>query len=326
MKIVTSGVDSEYVLVDLCKYLRAVGYDVTELDFGQLTAQDEDLLAPFIGEDVVYITSAHTNLTRDVAKFLAPKFNEHYPNYLSPLEIIQKLKPKKSIYIPHDLLTPFGDKNLNELRFLDLFDYILTPFSSSALQATLGRHTKVIESGWIKHTKSARPSQPAQKNKPRIVLFISMFEHLRLRFGDSGIVDYFAPLITENVRVKLPAWRDVAQVEKLFNNRFPDCIIPAEECSIRAIQEADVVLCNGASSIHAESILMGRPTVCLLDDEGLPSDEQRSKLGHLQAILFHDYRQRAPLADEFVEQAMKYHSNFPSAHFDYGVVENIISK
>lgn len=325
MKILTSGVDSEYVLTELCGHLRSSGHDVTELDFGQITEPAENLLAPHINKDVIYITSAHSNLTLDNAKHLVPIFNKHYPNYLSPLEIINKVNPKISIYIPHDLLTPFGDTNLNEFRFLDLFDYILTPFSSQSLQAVLARQTKVIEAGWIKHSGLAYSSKsPEAPAKARVTLFITMFEHLRWKYGEEGLVDYFAPLIRDNVKVKLPVWRGANQVETIFNARFIASIIPAAECSIRAILDADIVLCNGASSIHAEAILMGRPTICLLDDEGLLADEQRSKLAHLNTVIFHDYRQRAPLTDDLINNAVNLYSRPPSKHFDVGLVEEII--
>lgn len=33
-RVLTSGVDSEYVLADLAAHLRTKGWDVTELDFG----------------------------------------------------------------------------------------------------------------------------------------------------------------------------------------------------------------------------------------------------------------------------------------------------
>ena len=326
MKIITSGVDSEYVLNDLCNHLRLSGHDVTEIDFGKISTPIDDLLSTFRNKDVVYITSAHTNLTNNVAKFIAPKFNEHYPNYLSPLEIIGRLNPRTSIYIPHDLLSPFGEENLSEYRFLDLFDYILTPFNERSLQATLGPQTHFIHAGWIKHSKHLEPVKRSNvESDVKIVLFISMFEHLRWRYGDEGVVDYFSPLIKSNVKVKLPAWRGVADVEKIFNARFPSCIIPSDESSIAAILNADLVLCNGASSIHAESILMGRPTVCLLDDEAGFAQEKQKKLSHLGSIVFHDYRQKAPLIEEFINHTVANFSSPPAPHFKFSIIDDIIN-
>lgn len=327
MKIITSGVGSDYVLAELCNHLRFSGHDVTELDFGQLLGGADDLINPFIDKNAIYITSSHTNLTLDVTKILFPQFNAQYPNYLSPLEIINKINPKASIYIPHDLLNPFGDACLNEYRFLDLYDYILTPYSPHALQATLGIQTQVIKAGWIKQLQITQSDHSYKKsNPPRITLFISLFEHLRWRHGDQGLIDYFAPLLKENVRVKLPVWHDVETIESIFNARFPGSVIPATESSIKVMQDTDIVICNGASSIHAESVLMGLPTICLLDDEAVLIDEQISKLKYLNSIIFHDYRKRTPINEEFIRNIALSNRSRSSSHFDYSIVDDIIKK
>ena len=172
-KLLTSGVDSEYVLTDLAAHLRTKGWDVTELDFGQFKGDPRPVLDQLKQDQVGYITSAHTNLTTLVASVISPKFVELYPNYLSPLEILRYVQPKVSLYIPHDLLTPFGDTNLNEFRFLDLFDYILSPFPAPALQAALGKSVEVIQAGWIKHARRSADCVQAIQNsptKPRVTL------------------------------------------------------------------------------------------------------------------------------------------------------------
>ena len=328
-RVLTSGVDSEYVLTDLAAHLRAKGWDVTELDFGQFKGDPRPVLDQLKHEQVAYITSAHTNLTTLVASVIAPKFVELYPNYLSPLEILRYVQPKVSLYIPHDLLTPFGDTNLNEYRFLDLFDYILSPFPDPALQATLGNTVEVIQAGWIKHAQHSAERVQAMQNsatKPRVTLFISMLEHLRWRYGNEGVFDYFAPLLNENVTVKLPAWRDVEQIEAIFKARSTAQVYPASGNSINLIAESDLVLCNGASSIHAEANLMGCPTICLLDNEAVTIEDQKKKLEHFPSVFFHDYRTRDKVPFQLIVTALEAGRKTPAKPFDFGLIEDILSQ
>lgn len=280
-------------------------------------------------EQVAYITSAHTNLTTQVASIIAPKFVELYPNYLSPLEILRYVQPRVSLYIPHDLLTPFGDTNLNEYRFLDLFDYILSPFPAPALQATLGKSVGVIQAGWIKHAQRSAEGATGTRDsttKPRLTLFISMLEHLRWRYGNEGVFEYFAPLLNENVTVKLPAWRDVDQIEAIIKARSTAQVYPASGNSISLIAESDLVLCNGASSIHAEANLMGCPTICLLDNEAVTIEDQRKKLEHLPSIFFHDYRTRGNLPPQLITKALKAGRKTPAKPFDFGLIQDILTQ
>ncbi len=85
-KIVTSGVDSEYVLGGLCAYLRRRGWEVIELDFGAFREPAGQLLDDLAADRAIYMTSAHTNLTLRVAGSLGLALASLYPNYLAPLE------------------------------------------------------------------------------------------------------------------------------------------------------------------------------------------------------------------------------------------------
>jgi hypothetical protein len=238
------------------------------------------------------------------------------------------IRPKISIYIPHDLLSPYGDGNLNEFRYLDLYDFVLAPTDSLPLQAALGGHTRIIDAGWIKHAglQLDRPrAVESGDSRPKASLFVTMVEHLRSRFGPAGVARYFAPLLTPGVRVKLPAWHGVAEIESAMREAGRAEVIPAQESSVELILDSDVVICNGASSIHAEAALLGRPAICLLDDEGLSPDQQRSKLQHLRNIYFHDYRRRQPIADEQLRTIAASNAGQHAAQpFDYGLVERII--
>lgn len=342
--VVTSGVDSEYVLGSLCENLRKRGCDVFELDFGKFSGNAEQLLAKLMSKKVAYVTSAHTNLTLRVAEQIVPLFVTHFPNYLAPLEIIPKLKPSVSIYVPHDLLTPYGDANLNEFRYLNVFDHVLAPYGGTAMQGFLGAQTKVHDAGWIKNVHNATALTSSEVNNcksfrksiadrdlapnrcPRVTLFISMIEHLRMRYGIDGLVNYLQPLLRSNMRIKLPAWSGVKEIEQRINDSSGIEVVSSQVSSVDLIRDSDVIVCNSASSIHAEASLLGIPTICILDDEGISCDEQRKKLKAFPSIWFHDYRHRESLSDKFICKvaSMRRAPNMKAFDFDliYSLIDN----
>lgn len=333
-EVVLSGVASEYVLGDLADYLRSQGHRVHEIDFASFKGDAVELLQSLSNSQCTYITSAHTNLTTMTAGMLAPLFAKHYPKYLAPLEILGILRPLRSIYIPHDLLTPFGDDNLNEYRYLDLFDHIFAPFPAPALQAVVGRQTQLHTAGWIKHAKVS-PSRALQSSSgfagtvsertPTVALFISMIEHLRWRYGDQGVFEYFEPLLGPNVIVKLPAWNGVDKIENLFRQHSHCHVFPSILNSIELMRQADIVICNGASSIHAEANILGLPSICLLDDEGITMVEQRSKLISLPYIYYHDYRSRSSLPSDLMSRFLEMSRPERAPVFDFSRVEAIVA-
>lgn len=287
--VITSGVDSEYVLGELAAYLRINGINVMEFDFGLPVMDVKQALQDMFNHRLVYLTSAHTNLSVRVAQQIVPIFAENYPNYLCPLEIIPLLGANcTTIYVPHDLLTPYGDDNLQEIRFLNVFDHIFAPNDAKALKATIGGKTEVHEVGWIKYnSQNYKELYCSKSSELKVTVFVSMIEHLRHKFGLQGLIEYLRPLMRPGYVIKLPAWHGVKIVEDALRNSGFD-VIPADVSSIELIRRSDVVICNGASSIHAESSYLGRPTICMLDDEGISSDTQRKKLSSLPNILFMD--------------------------------------
>lgn len=324
-QVITSGVDSEYVLAGLSAYLRERGHEVIEIDFGNFTGDPKKLLDSFPKNEVIYITSAHTNLTLRVASTIAPKFAAHYTNYLAPIEIIPYLQPYKSIYIPHDLLTPYGDTNLDEYRFLDIYDEILAPQNSRSLQAMLPVSTRVHEAGWIKYTKGKCNPEKNLTHVAKVTLFISMIEHLRNKYGTEGLINYLTPFFTNSFSIKLPQWNNISEIEKAIRNVGNIEVIPSNTDTTSVILNADVVICNGASSIHAEATLLGRPTICLLDNEGISMSDQIKKLSPYSSIYLHDYRQRLPISNTLLTQARKSIREPLLRPFRYELVEEIIN-
>ncbi len=305
--IVTSGVDSEYVLGGLAEYLRANNCQVHELDFGVTKHDVRPLLERLSSVAVTYITSAHTNLTSRMARTIAPLLVDNYPNYLAPLEIMSILKPHVSLYVPHDLLSPFGDANLDEFRFLDLFDHIIAPYDCPELQDQVGPHTRVHDAGWIKYQQGMADVQadivPQTRTSPRITFFISFIQHLKAKYGPIGIAEYFRPILKKGMRVKLPAWNGVEEIEDALRKHTAAEVVDSRCLSASLIAQSDLVLCNGASSILAEAILSGVPGICILDEEAEPGELKVEKLRGFPQVVFHDYRSGEEIPQVVLAQA-----------------------
>jgi hypothetical protein len=325
MKIITSGIDSEYVLADLSSHLRRKGWSVEEFDFGRFQGDADKALADYSEGTTAYITSAHTNLTGTVAEVAAPHVRRKYPNYLAPLDFIAKLRPRLSVYVPHDLLLPFGDSNLGEYRYLDNFDVLLAPGREAELQQIVGPQTRVLEAGWIKAANIPSTRKPAAGAAPRVTLFVSDVEWLQWKFGTEGIVSYFAPIVARGMRVKFPAWHGVRAMEEQFRHHLPVEVVDSGANSTMLIADSDVVICNAVSSIHAESNLMGVPVISLIDDQYHGLSMQISKLSHLPKVHFHDYSGRAPLAEDVIRRLAGQREDLGTGLFRYELVEELIA-
>lgn len=325
--VITSGVDSEYVLGELSYYLRKTGIDVKEFDFGSSTNDIRQTIREIADKKSVYITSAHSNLSVRVAKNIAPLFAASYPNYLCPLEILPVLgKNFISVYVPHDLLTPYGDTNLQETRFLNVFDHILAPNNAKVLKAAIGGKTQVHEAGWIKyHSEKRGQWQWPETRSLKVVVFVSMIEHLRLKFGVRGLVEYLHPIVREGYIVKLPAWHGVDSIESELK-KSGISVVPAEVSSVEVISQSDVVICNGASSIHAESSYLGKPTICMLDEEGISSDSQRQKLMGLHGIFFISRENLKSMTAAEIGRLTRHDFAKPGKVFDFQYVAELIGR
>ena len=72
------------------------------------------------------------------------------------------------------------------------------------------------------------------------------------------------------------------------------------------------------------SRLLGIPTICILDNEGVSCDYQREKLKAFPAIQFHDYRRREPLSDELLRNVAQMRCEPTIEAFDFEMVYSLI--
>jgi len=290
-----TGVGCEYVLGDFADYLRQNGNDVVEWDC-DCTSSEKPSFEMLDPARTIFLTSAHVRLTRRVATHVASHFLDRYPNYLSPLEIMAEFKPFFSVFIPHDLLSPYGDTNLDDRPFLNLFDLVLMP--NQEVCGDVEHFCRCLPIGWIKYSENSKPIDGLQgKARGLNAAFFSHIEHYIPKLGVEGFVEYFKPILTESTAVKLPRWSGVDKVEAVIRERTGVVVIPSESSSIDVLLSCENVLINGSSSIVAEASLLNKNVICLLDGSVEPMESVVDKLQRFKEIQFHDYRQRSPVSD-----------------------------
>lgn len=327
-KVVMSGVDSEYVLNELANFLRSRLIEVIEIDFGKVRGCVRVLLSKLSNSKTIYITSAHTALSLRSARVIAPLFARLYPNYLAPVEIIPILKPKVSVFVPHDLLSPYGDTNLNELKYLDIYDHIMATELTEELLAMKGERTRVHPAGWIKYSvqRQTYPAIPLVNSEIRSTFFLTNIQHMQYKYGIEGFVNYLRPVLNHDINVKLPAWQGIEAIESKIYEITGANILPANIKSVDLIEASDVVLCNSVSSVVAEAYLIGKPCICLLDDEGTSAIDKKARMQKFTNIIWHPYQERAPIPPEVIDMACTMSVQRRVDPFDFRMVESLVEE
>jgi len=60
-------------------------------------------------------------------------------------------------------------------------------------------------------------------------------------------------------------------------------------------------VCNSVSSVLAEANLLGKPTICLLDNEGDDALVKQEKMAAYPELVWHDYFERSPFSSSMLE-------------------------
>ncbi|MDD5161891.1 hypothetical protein [Rickettsiella endosymbiont of Litargus connexus] len=277
------GLGCEYVLSPLVDFLRSrqcecIGIDLMSIAF---SLSDWKRLAK---REIIFITSSHLERGNERIQLLSKSAASRYiSDILPPLELLDILKPIKSIYIPHDLTTPLG---CYEWKFIDQFDLFFNPISFFSVYSGL---TEIKEMGWIKYAPSIKtlPSDFVPRKK---IIFVSIFEHLQDFYGLKGLFQYFEPLLDEDTAIKFPLWDNHKEVEAYFKKNSVAQVCEAHWNSIEIIKCFDIVISNHVSSTLMEAVFLNKKVVCLESDIATPHPHyQRSFLGHLPNLEFFPY-------------------------------------
>lgn len=253
------GFGCEYVLHDL---FQAMENDYECLEIDVLTIPNsKKIINQLIGKSVVFVTSAHFLLDQS-------NFFNYYPNYYpnkntfyGPLEIIALLKPIKSVYIPHDLTQPFIQY---EDKFLNQFDLFLSPCEPYTSAYSLICPT--AEVGWVKYHQLATTIKPRNK----VIWFLSDFT-LHVKMGKEKSYEINAPLLTQGVSLKFPVWNSADEFTQYYRMQGVDVYDP-RVISYNLIKAHDIIITNGLSSIVAESYLIGKTTVNIMENSHYGAD------------------------------------------------------
>lgn len=243
------GFGAEYVLHPVYEAMKQHGHQCIEID-ALTIADSKTQIENLQGSEVVFITSAHFLLNEKNFKYFYPTDNHFY----GTLEVMALLKPKASVYVPHDLTQPLIDFEKDYLNQFTTFCSPCEPFTS-----VYSHYTQTREVGWIKYPQ--KPNTIIRKQGA--IWFLSDFI-LHLNWGVEKSFKLLAPILRQGVSIKFPLWPGSDEFETYFSKNGTH-VFPSKANSIDLIQAHDIVLTNGLSSVIAESYFLGKTTVNIME-------------------------------------------------------------
>lgn len=252
---------SRYVLGPLAEYMRKQEDMVLEIDTEDRNSISKIMDIP--NRDIVYITSDH--LALDEENFYAAMQERCFS--VANLEIMERIKPVKSILYTHDLGQVIG---VREEFYVDLFDVVMFPYVCNEFYFAKRQHTMVEEVGWIKK-KNGFLYKQKQPLCNEAVYFPSNTSLSMERYGLDGYISWIERTIDKRVPIKFfPGEQYIAVVEGLRKKGYE--ILDFALDVYTAMETADVIITHGCSSIVFEAAYSGCPVISILD--GFEPDSQ----------------------------------------------------
>jgi len=257
IKYLLYGYGSAYSLEPLAKYMYSNGFDVLEMNPANANFSVYEDLKEIQNKNTVFITSFHPlldteNLTRSGIKNV---------NCAAPLEIMDYIKPVKSIYYPHDLTPFFCDY---EMPWCNLFDLFLLPFKNNLFYKIKTDGCNVLEVGWIKNNSLQRKIDIQND----IVYFPS---NTYYGMDESNRIKWFN-FIPKTIPIKagnISETKFNKAVELAKNDGYT--FLESSLNIFQLIHNCKLIITNGVSSVVTEAAMSGIPVVTMLD--GVESDE-----------------------------------------------------
>jgi hypothetical protein len=260
------GFGSEYVLNLLYSEIKKRGYNCYEVD-ALNTRNSKTIIKSLIKRSVVFITSSHFLLDDVNFKDFYPSENKFY----NVLQILALIKPKKSVYIPHDLTQPLINM---ENYFLNQFDLFLSP--CEPFTSIYSQYCNTEELGWIKYTKKSFEKNKIKK-RGKAIWFVSDFI-LHMKMGKKKSFKLLSSVLKQGVAIKFPNWDQCKEFEQYYG-KMGAKVFSSTENSIDLINNHNIIITNGLSSIIAESYWLGKTTINIT--EGSYYGEERTYLKEL---------------------------------------------
>jgi hypothetical protein len=189
---------------------------------------------------------------------------------ISVLEMMEYLQPEYSVFYPHDLTCFYHE---SEAGWLDLFDLILLPFKNSDYYSLLAQGYPVRDIGWVK-TRNNIVS--AHITKPYKAVYFPSNVSAGINIYGS---EEYARMISENIARTIPfkcgshkkSQEQWVNVLKKDGFSFLDKDLSVED----VLEEYNLIIGDGDSSIIMEASLSGIPVISILD--GFSSDDEYRK-------------------------------------------------
>ncbi len=260
------GYGCEYSLSPLARYMKDNNHNVLEIDLLK-TKNVYDLLKEIRGKDIVFITSWHMFFDKMNFDFFVSGDKDR--EVMSPLEVIDFLNPSRSIYYPHDL-TDFMHEQ--EWTWLDLFDAAMVPFKSNDY-FLMKKYTRIYNVGWIKKTKQTTRYERAGKNL-RTVYFPSHTSYIK-SFSPEEYFMMLEPILNAGAKIKFPQIGGLDRHKNMLADKGAE-MIDASKTVFDIIDDCQIVISTGSSSVMYEAGLSGRPVITIMD--GVMSPEQYNEV------------------------------------------------
>lgn len=271
------GYGGENSIMPLANYIQQRGHHIFIIDDQKYPYSRADLYEKLLDikakHDIIFISSAHV-------WFDDYNFQNYYsydPNMISSIELIDFLKPKYSVFYPHDMESFVHP---SEIAWLDLFNLILLPYKHNIYYKLkhVCRNVEVV--GWIKkncdvspHINHATPTyQPA--------LFPSNIISFYNQLKPEGYADWFRRYIGPEIPIKMPAGDDgVYPILSQEGFRFLDPSTSVYD----AMTDYNLIIGSGHSSIIYEAAFSGIPVIALLDGV-FPDDVYLKSLSGIKGV------------------------------------------
>lgn len=286
MNLLFYGMGSEYVLSPLATLMEQEGHHVVEVDVSRELDPWSKILRT--AESVIFVTSAH--LTMNESSYLAQYHAER--SIPSPLTILDRIKPRRSIYVPHDLAEPILDGELPWLRYFDAF---LAPRPGLDY---LRAYCPVVECGWVRKNSSIAPIPQAKAGELKVAWAFSEFGYHQ-RLGVAETVRRWQEVLNRRPTTKFPQWPGTEELERAFQHCGAK-MLPSQGSVDNLIRDHHVVITNGLSSVTLEAHLAGRMVINVIDGSHPAADHQRL-FGALPGLRIVDLESAANVLDALHE-------------------------
>jgi hypothetical protein len=234
-----------------------------EYGFTIIVSDMQDAPLPAIPDKpVIFITSQHPSCSSAVFRLHWGQ-DLPYSNYIAPLEIIQRLQPACSVFVPHDLEAPI---RLDELAYMSAFDIYCAP--SSDFNPMLRHACQVVPAGWVKHNHFDELASEIQSMVTKKgTFFINQVVQLMQTGGAEFIQKNYPQIFADQIPVKLPIWPGCIELGERLR-QYGAALIPAETISTKLIAASPRIYVNAPGSVIAEAQYLNTP-VTLVGADGV---------------------------------------------------------